>query len=108
MKRREFLSFSIKAALATGSMTAMQAAWLRKAGAVALTDFLSDPAAQPLFVNDVPNAMAAAFKYVPKRNKLRIIHAQTTQFTGLVDGGSPQPRALGLAVSAVRGGTAGQ
>jgi FtsP/CotA-like multicopper oxidase with cupredoxin domain len=48
---------------------------------------------QPLFMNYAPNALSAGFKYVPKNDKLKIITAQTVQYTGLVgaDGSTPVP-----------------
>ncbi|MGB5338884.1 MAG: multicopper oxidase domain-containing protein, partial [Gammaproteobacteria bacterium] len=63
------------------------------AHAAILAAGLSDPAAQPLFTQLAPNAMAAAFKYVPKNNKLKINMAQTIQMTGLVgaNGVTPVP-----------------
>lgn len=95
MKRREFLTLSIKAAMAAGYTASVPLALLktRTAHAAILSAGLSDPASQPLFVNHVPNALSAAFKYVPQNNKLRIIAAQTAQMTGLVgaDGYTPVP-----------------
>jgi len=87
MKRREFLTLSVKAAMAAGFTSAIPVSLLRThtAHAATLAAGLSDPAAQPLFTNLAPNAMAAAFKYVPnKKNKLTIGVSQTTQMTGLV------------------------
>ncbi len=95
MKRRDFLTLSVKAAMAAGFTGAIPASLLKThtAHAAILAAGLSDPAAQPLFTNLVPNAMAAGFKYVPKNNKLRIITAQAVQMTGLVgiDGVTPVP-----------------
>ncbi|MGD8934221.1 MAG: hypothetical protein PVF35_05545, partial [Gammaproteobacteria bacterium] len=87
MKRRDFLTLSVKAAMAAGYTAAIPASLLKShtSHAATLAAGLSDPAAQPLFTNLAPNAMAAAFKYVPNKNhKLTIGAAQTTQMTGLV------------------------
>jgi FtsP/CotA-like multicopper oxidase with cupredoxin domain len=86
MKRRDFLTLSVKAAMAAGFTGAIPASLLKThtAHAAILSAGLSDPAAQPLFTNLVPNAMSAGFKYVPNKNRLSIIAAQTTQMTGLV------------------------
>lgn len=95
MKRRDFLTLSVKAAMAAGFTGAIPASLLKihTAHAAILAAGLSDPAAQPLFTNFAPNAMAGNFKYVPKRGKLKIIAAQTVQMTGLVgaDGITPIP-----------------
>ena len=86
MKRRDFLTLSIKSAMAAGMTSAIPLSLLRShtAHAAIAAAGLSDPAAQPLFVNQAPNALSAGFKYVPNNNKLTIITAQTTQMTGLV------------------------
>ena len=86
MKRRDFLTLSIKSAMAAGYTSAIPASLLfshNTHAALAMAG-LSDPALQPLFTNLAPNAMAAAFKYVPNKDKLTIQAAQTTQMTGLV------------------------
>jgi spore coat protein A len=91
MKRRDFLTLSIKSAMAAGYTSAIPASLLfsHTSHAAILAAGLSDPAAQPLFTNLAPNAMAAAFKYIPNKNKLTIRAAQTTQMTGLVNGTTP-------------------
>ena len=98
MKRRDFLTLSVKAAMAAGFTGAIPASLLKThtAHAAILSVGLSDPAAQPLFVNPVPNALSAGFKYVPKANKLRIIAGQAVQMTGLVgaDGVTPVPTTI--------------
>lgn len=95
MKRRDFLTLSVKAAMAAGFTGAIPASLLKThtAHAAIAAVGLSDPASQPLFTNLAPNAMSAGFKYVPKRNKLRIVAAQAVQMTGLVgaDGVTPVP-----------------
>ena len=85
MKRRDFLTISIKSAMAAGMTAAIPLSLLRShtAHAAILAAGLSDPAAQPLFVEQAPNALSAGFKYVPKNNKLSIIAAQSVQMTGL-------------------------
>lgn len=86
MKRRDFLTLSVKALMAAGYTSAIPISLLKTqtAHAALLSAGLSDPAAQPLFTNLAPNAMAAGFKYVPNKNKLSIFMGQTTQMTGLV------------------------
>jgi len=86
MKRRDFLTLSIKAAMAAGYTAAIPAALLRShtSHAAILAAGLSDPASQPLFTNPAPNAMAASFKYAPVAGRLRIITAPAIQMTGLV------------------------
>lgn len=95
MKRRDFLTLSVKAAMAAGFTGAIPALLLKthNAHAAILSAGLSDPAAQSLFTHMAPNALAASFKYVPKNDKLSIITAQTVQMTGLVgaDGVTPVP-----------------
>lgn len=95
MERREFLTLSVKAAMAAGYTAAIPSVLLRihTSHAATLAAGLSDPAAQPLFVNPVPNALSFGFKYAVKNNKLNIIAAQTVQMTGLVgaDGSTPVP-----------------
>ncbi len=98
MKRRDFLTLSVKAAMAAGFTGAIPASLLKThtAHAAILAAGLSDPAAQPLFVNPVPNAMSAGFKFMPNNNKLNIIMAQSVQMTGLVgaDGLTPVPTTI--------------
>jgi FtsP/CotA-like multicopper oxidase with cupredoxin domain len=87
MKRRDFLTLSIKSAMAAGFTSAIPASLLfsHSSHAAILAAGLSDPAAQPLFTNLAPNAMSAGFKFVPNKfNRLTIQTAQTTQMTGLV------------------------
>jgi len=87
MKRRDFLTLSVKAAMAAGFTAAIPASLLKShtAHAALAAAGLSDPAVQPLFTNIAPNALSAGFKYIPKNNRLRIIAGQTVQMTGLVD-----------------------
>ncbi len=95
MERRNFLTLCVKAAMAAGYTAAIPSVLLRihTSHAAILAAGLSDPAAQPLFVNPVPNALSSGFKYAVKNNKLNIIAAQTVQMTGLVgaDGYTPVP-----------------
>jgi len=92
MKRRDFLTLSIKSAMAAGYTSAIPASLLyshTSHAALAMAG-LSDPAAQPLFTNMAPNALAAGFKYVPKKHKIKIQAAQAVQETGLLGGvGTP-------------------
>jgi FtsP/CotA-like multicopper oxidase with cupredoxin domain len=87
MKRRDFLTLSVKAAMAAGFTGGIPASLLKThtAHAAIAAAGLSDPAVQPLFTNIAPNALSEGFKYVPKNNKLRIVAGQTVQMTGLVD-----------------------
>ena len=63
-----------------------------RASAAALIPGLSDPAAQPKFVNPVPNALDPGFKFYSKNGKYKITMEQTAQMTGLVGpGGVPVP-----------------
>ena len=93
MKRRDFLTLSVKAAMAAGFTGAIPASLLKThtAHAAVLAAGLSDPAAQPLFTNIAPNALAAGFKYTVRGNNLKIEAAQAVQMTGLVgvDGITP-------------------
>lgn len=102
MKRRTFLSATIKSALASGAFALGPAgliAWSRKVGADPQTIGLppnlinlSDPALQPKFVNLAPNALDPGFKYYPKKGKIKIAAMQAVQMTGLVDtNGIPVP-----------------
>jgi len=98
MKRREFVTLGIKTAMAAGMTSAIPLSLLRShnSHAAILAAGLSDPAAQPLFVNHAPNAMSAAFKFVPRNNRLNIIAGQAVQMTGLVgaDGVTPVPTTI--------------
>jgi len=87
MKRRDFLTLSVKAAMAAGYTAAIPVSLLKthNAHAAIAAAGLSDPAVQPLFTNFAPNALSAGFKYDTKNNKLRIVTGQTVQMTGLVD-----------------------
>ena len=93
MKRRDFLTLSVKAAMAAGFTGAIPASLLKThtAHAAILAAGLSDPAVQPLFTNLAPNAMSAGFKFVPNNNKIKIYTSQVQQMTGLVgaDGVTP-------------------
>ena len=84
--RRTFL----KGAGATGlALTAAQRLDFARALAETAAAGLSDPAAQPKFVNAVPDAMAPGFKYQAVNSqgtKYRVAVGPTVQQTGLVDG----------------------
>ena len=86
MKRRDFLTLSVKAAMAAGYTSSIPASLLysHNSHAAILAAGLSDPAMQPLFTNLAPNAMAAGFKYVPKNDRLNISARQVKQKTGLI------------------------
>ena len=95
MERRAFLTLCVKSAMAGGYVSALPISLLRAhtSHAATLAAGLSDPASQPLFVNKVPNALAAGFKYVVNNDKLNIVAGQAVQMTGLVgeDGQTPVP-----------------
>ena len=88
MKRREFLTISMKSLMAAGLTSSIPYALLRSTTAHAelLAAGLSDPAIQPLFTNLAPNAMSAAFKYGvgTRTNKISIKMEMVRQFTGLL------------------------
>jgi len=88
--RRKFLQVSVAAALASGVPGHY---FIREAFGTPAALGLSDPEMQSLFLNPAPNAMAGAFKYVPKNDKLKIVTSQRVQMTGLVgaDGITPVP-----------------
>ena len=93
MKRRDFLTLSIRSAMAAGFSSAIPASLLysHSSHAALAAAGLSDPARQPLFVHMAPNALAAGFKYRPINNRLKIYMSQSRQMTGLVgaDGVTP-------------------
>ena len=93
MKRRDFLTIGVKSAMAAGLTAAVPVSLLRThtAHAAVLAAGLSDPAAQPLFINPAPNAMSAGFKYVAKNNKLTIAMGQAIKMTGLVGADAVTP-----------------
>lgn len=99
MDRRNFLTLSIKSAMAAGMSSAIPLSLLRThtSHAAIAAAGLSDPAVQPLFSHPAPNALSAAFKYhIGRRRKLRIHTAQAVQMTGLVgaDGTTPVPTTI--------------
>jgi FtsP/CotA-like multicopper oxidase with cupredoxin domain len=57
---------------------------------------LSDPAVQPMFANEVPNALDPGFIYDTSKGKIKVAVDQTVQMTGLVgsDGVTPVPTTL--------------
>ncbi|GGB80846.1 spore coat protein A [Marinobacterium zhoushanense] len=86
MKRRNFLTLSIRSAMAAGLTASIPLALLRahSSHAALLGAGLSDPAMQPLFEHLAPNALASSFKYVPQAAQLSIRMAQVTHWTGLL------------------------
>lgn len=87
MKRREFLTLSIKAAMAAGYTSAIPYSLLRSTTAHAdlLAAGLSDPAIQPLFTNTMPNMLAAPYVFENNAvNKLNIIVEPASHSTGLL------------------------
>jgi len=83
------LNRSILLALAAVSPDLLRKFGIRSAYAGSLKAGLSDPATQPLFTEQVVNALDSNFKYRAKRKngfkKYKIGVHQTTQETGLVD-----------------------
>ncbi len=112
MKRRDFLTFSIKSAMAAGLTSTMPLALLRSQNvhAAIIGVALSDPTVQSLFTNSVPNAMSREFKYIPYKNSLTIFTEQSVQKTGLVGiNGNPLSTTIwGYGARANSGSTAGQ
>ncbi|MGA7799296.1 MAG: multicopper oxidase domain-containing protein [Gammaproteobacteria bacterium] len=99
MNRRDFLTLSVKSAMAAGLVGSIPLSLLRShtSRAATLAAGLSDPTLQPLFVNPAPNALAGSFKYsVGKARSLRITTGQAVQMTGLVgaDGSTPVPTTI--------------
>lgn len=98
MKRREFLTLSIKAAMAAGYTSTIPASLLfsHNSHAAITAAGLSDPAMQHLFTHAAPNALADSFKYKPVNNKIKIYTSQAVQMTGLVgvDGVTPVPTTI--------------
>jgi FtsP/CotA-like multicopper oxidase with cupredoxin domain len=90
--RRQILKYG----LAGGAGLMLPWRLMPKAQAAALIPKLSDPAAQPKFVNPVPNALDPGFKYTPAANgEFTVEVGPTTQMTGLVSkGGTPVPTPL--------------
>ena len=87
MKRRTFLSATIKSALASGAFALGPAgliAWSRNVGAEELIPGLSDPALQPKFVNLAPNALDPGFKYISKKGRFKVAAQQIMHQTGLI------------------------
>lgn len=99
MKRRDFVTLSVKSAMAAGMVGSIPVALLREhtAHAATLAAGLSNPAAQPLFTNAAANALSASFKYrIRRRRRLVVNAAQAVQMTGLVgaDGSTPVPTTI--------------
>lgn len=89
LERREFLTLSVKSAMAAGFVSAIPISVLQAntAGAALAAAGLADPAAQPLFTEIAPNALAPDFMFVPNaRRRLKITAKQrNNHFTGLVN-----------------------
>ncbi len=97
MKRRDFLTMSIKSIMAAGFTSAIPLSLLRSTNthAAIAAAGLSDPAMQPLFTNTAPNALSGAFKYTPLDDRLNIKIGQAVQMTGLVGvDGFPVPTTI--------------
>ena len=84
LRRREFLQLTGAAGI---TATLPCSRWVAKARAEGLIDGLSDPALQPKFVEQVPNALDPAFIYDTSKGKIKVAVGPTTQQIGLVDGG---------------------
>jgi spore coat protein A, manganese oxidase len=89
MKRRDFLTLSIKAAAALGGAAALPRGLIESAFATPLAAGLSDPALQDKFVNAAPNALDPAFRFAFTRTpgllKGRIGMGQTRHWAGIKD-----------------------
>ena len=81
-QRRDFLKLS-GAAGVTAALPFSR--WVAKARAEGLIEGLSDPAAQPKFMEPVPNALNPAFIYDTSKGKIKVAVGPTVQETGLVD-----------------------
>jgi spore coat protein A len=81
--RRQFLKAS--AAAGAGVIFSPTLSWAARAAAVPAAAGLSDPAAQLMFVNNVPNAADPAFSFKGKKNKYNVEIGPTIQQTGLID-----------------------
>jgi FtsP/CotA-like multicopper oxidase with cupredoxin domain len=98
INRRQFLKLSaaagaaiaapVKLAGANGSGGPFAAQRVLAAPAAA---GLSDPALQPKFVNQVPDALDPSFKFSSPNGKFRIAVGPSVQMTGLVDPGTGMP-----------------
>ncbi len=87
LERRQFLTLSVKSAMAAGFVSSIPISLLNSSTASAeiLAAGLSDPALQPMFTERAPNALDPGFFYEPnRRNRLKITAKQTRQRTGLV------------------------
>jgi FtsP/CotA-like multicopper oxidase with cupredoxin domain len=89
--RRDFVKLS--AASGAGLWLGSRIGYTARAYAATQGPGLSDPALQPKFVNEVPNALDPGFIFRPKRGKITVDVQQTVQNTGLVgpDGVTPVP-----------------
>ena len=87
--RRQFL----KLAGATSAAALAMQYRLFRVLAANLGPGLSDPAMQPKFVTDVPNALHPSFIFRPKKQKIKVAVGETMHMTGLVgpNGSSPVP-----------------
>jgi FtsP/CotA-like multicopper oxidase with cupredoxin domain len=81
-QRRDFLKLSGAAGVAAALPFSR---WVAKARAKGLIDGLSDPAAQPKFMEPVPNALDPGFIYDTSKGKIKVAVGPTVQETGLVD-----------------------
>ena len=80
--RRRFLKTSIAAAVAASVPGKL---WIREAFGAPAALGLSDPAGQPKFVENVPDALAPSFKFMPdKKGRYKIKVGASMQQTGLV------------------------
>ena len=89
--RREIIKYGTLAG--AGGWSQSKFGWMSKAYALPLTSGLSDPAVQPKFVEDVPNALDPAFIFEPVKHgemagKFNVYAMPTKQQTGLRRGGS--------------------
>ena len=84
ISRRDFLKISALMGASTYFTTSRLGSFARAFAAAQITG-LSDPAAQPKFVNAVPNAADPAFSFNGKKNKYTIEIGPSVQQTGLID-----------------------
>jgi spore coat protein A len=81
-QRRDFLKLSGAAGI-TAALPLSR--WVAKARAEALIEGLSDPALQPKFMEQVPNALHPSFIYDTSKGRIKVGVGPTAQQTGLVN-----------------------
>ncbi|MGD8753319.1 MAG: twin-arginine translocation signal domain-containing protein, partial [Anaerolineales bacterium] len=96
VSRRDFLKVS--AATSASALLAAKGRFLQRALAAPLAHGLSDPALQPKFVENAPNALDPGFIFEPANSQqfpdqYKVAIKQTRQYTGLINPNSGKPLA---------------